>query len=280
MIQGPARDRRRRRRARTAGGHRDRAAAGQPALVGPQRRRLPGRARRLPRRRPLRLGPGGAGRGGRRAARPAARQGADVLEIGARRRAVLALAGRAGRPPVRARPLAPPAAARPADRRAAPGAGRRCALVQADAGALPFADALLRPGLLGVRRGALRRGLARVMREVARVLRPGGRWVFSVHAPDPLGPPRRAGPGGADRRRPRTSTAPPTSSRTTGAGGLRRAPPHAGRPGPGDRRGRAAAGRPGRAGVAGLERPGVGRLVARCAAGCCRAPRSSSACRD
>lgn len=41
----------------------------------------------------------------------------DVLEIGSRRRPVLALAGGPGRPPRRPRPLPPPAPARPAHRR-------------------------------------------------------------------------------------------------------------------------------------------------------------------
>jgi SAM-dependent methyltransferase len=56
-------------------------------------------------------------------------------------------------------------------------------LVQADAEALPFADASF--DLACSAYGALPfvADSARVMREVARVLRPGGRWVFSVTSP-------------------------------------------------------------------------------------------------
>jgi SAM-dependent methyltransferase len=64
-----------------------------------------------------------------------------------------------------------------ADRQGAPG------LVQADAGALPFADDSF--DLACSAYGALPfiADTARVHREVARVLRPGGRWVFSVTHP-------------------------------------------------------------------------------------------------
>jgi SAM-dependent methyltransferase len=57
------------------------------------------------------------------------------------------------------------------------------ALVQADAGFLPFADASF--DLACSAYGALPfvADTARVHREVARVLRPGGRWVFSVTHP-------------------------------------------------------------------------------------------------
>jgi SAM-dependent methyltransferase len=57
------------------------------------------------------------------------------------------------------------------------------ALVQADAGHLPFADASF--DLACSAYGALPfvADTARVHREVARVLRPGGRWVFSVTHP-------------------------------------------------------------------------------------------------
>ena len=55
----------------------------------------------------------------------------------------------------------------------------------------------------------------RVMREVRRVLRPGGRWVFSVTHPMRWAFPDEPGPEGLTRRRPRTSTAPLTWSRTS-----------------------------------------------------------------
>ena len=94
--------------------------------------------------------------------------------------------------------------------------GRRdgAPLVEADAGALPFARRLLRPGVLGVRRAAVRRrpgaGAPRGAPGAAarRPLRLLG------DAPDPLGVPRRAGPRGPVGRRPPTSTARRTSSRT------------------------------------------------------------------
>jgi len=59
----------------------------------------------------------------------------------------------------------------------------RVALVQADAGALPFADDSF--DLACSAYGALpfMADTARVQREVRRVLRPGGRWVFSVSHP-------------------------------------------------------------------------------------------------
>lgn len=61
--------------------------------------------------------------------------------------------------------------------------GPRVPLVQAGAEALPFADASF--DLACSAFGALPfvADSARVMREVARVLRPGGRWVFSVNHP-------------------------------------------------------------------------------------------------
>ncbi|WNI15054.1 class I SAM-dependent methyltransferase [Actinacidiphila sp. ITFR-21] len=64
-----------------------------------------------------------------------------------------------------------------------PAAGGPLRLVQADAGALPFADASF--DLACSAYGALPfiADTARVQREVRRVLRPGGRWVFSVTHP-------------------------------------------------------------------------------------------------
>ena len=53
------------------------------------------------------------------------------------------------------------------------------------------------------------------MREVARVLRPGGRWVFSATHPMRWAFPDDPGRAGLTRRARRTSTARRTSSRTT-----------------------------------------------------------------
>jgi SAM-dependent methyltransferase len=70
------------------------------------------------------------------------------------------------------------------------------ALVQADAGALPFADGSF--DLACSAYGALPfvADTARVHREVARVLRPGGRWVFSVTHPIRWAFPDEPGPEG------------------------------------------------------------------------------------
>ncbi|BBA96669.1 putative SAM-dependent methyltransferase [Actinacidiphila reveromycinica] len=70
------------------------------------------------------------------------------------------------------------------------------ALVQADAGVLPFADASF--DLACSAYGALPfvADTARVHREVARVLRPGGRWVFSVTHPVRWAFPDEPGPEG------------------------------------------------------------------------------------
>jgi SAM-dependent methyltransferase len=56
-------------------------------------------------------------------------------------------------------------------------------LVQADAGALPFADASFDVACSAFGAVPFVSDSAAVMREVARVLRPGGRWVFAVSHP-------------------------------------------------------------------------------------------------
>jgi len=70
------------------------------------------------------------------------------------------------------------------------------ALVEADAGALPFADGSF--DLACSAYGALPfvSDPVRVMREVRRVLRPGGRWVFSVTHPIRWAFPDEPGPAG------------------------------------------------------------------------------------
>ncbi|HVU92981.1 MAG TPA: class I SAM-dependent methyltransferase [Jatrophihabitans sp.] len=56
-------------------------------------------------------------------------------------------------------------------------------LVQADAEALPFADSVFDLAFTAFGAVAFVSDSARVMREVARVLRPGGRWVFATTHP-------------------------------------------------------------------------------------------------
>ncbi|MGC4805887.1 class I SAM-dependent methyltransferase [Micromonospora sp. DT233] len=71
-------------------------------------------------------------------------------------------------------------------RHAATAAGRtgvRVPLVQADALALPFADAAFDTACTAFGAIPFVADSAAVMREVCRVLRPGGRWVFSVTHP-------------------------------------------------------------------------------------------------
>jgi SAM-dependent methyltransferase len=78
----------------------------------------------------------------------------------------------------------------------AAGGARGISLVQADAGALPFADGSF--DVVCSAYGALPfvADTARVHREVARVLRPGGRWVFSVTHPVRWAFPDEPGPEG------------------------------------------------------------------------------------
>ncbi|PZF92654.1 class I SAM-dependent methyltransferase [Micromonospora deserti] len=66
---------------------------------------------------------------------------------------------------------------------AAEGTGVRVPLVQADALALPFADAAFDTACTAFGAIPFVADSAAVMREVFRVLRPGGRWVFSVTHP-------------------------------------------------------------------------------------------------
>ncbi|MGX1807912.1 class I SAM-dependent methyltransferase [Nocardia sp. NPDC055321] len=61
--------------------------------------------------------------------------------------------------------------------------GPRVPLVQAGAEALPFADASFDLACSAFGAVPFVADSAQVMREVARVLRPGGRWVFSVNHP-------------------------------------------------------------------------------------------------
>ncbi|MGW3246427.1 class I SAM-dependent methyltransferase [Streptomyces sp. NPDC001070] len=69
-------------------------------------------------------------------------------------------------------------------------------LVQADAGALPFADASFDHACSAYGALPFIADTAHVMREVRRVLRPGGRWVFSVTHPIRWAFPDEPGPEG------------------------------------------------------------------------------------
>ncbi|WP_405106265.1 methyltransferase domain-containing protein [Micromonospora sp. NBC_01405] len=106
--------------------------------------------------------------------------GRRVLEVGAGAAAVARWLATAG-----ARPVALDLsigmlrhAAAAADR-----SGVRVPLVQADALALPFADAAFDTACTAFGAIPFVADSAAVMREVFRVLRPGGRWVFSVTHP-------------------------------------------------------------------------------------------------
>ena len=72
-------------------------------------------------------------------------------------------------------------------------------LVQADARALPFADATFDLACSAFGAVPFVADSAGVMREVARVLRPGGRWVFSVTHPMRWAFPDDPGPDGLHR---------------------------------------------------------------------------------
>jgi len=76
------------------------------------------------------------------------------------------------------------------------GAGLEVPLVQADAVRLPFADASFDLACSAYGGVPFVDDSAAVMREVARVLRPGGRWVFSVTHPARWCFPDEPGPAG------------------------------------------------------------------------------------
>lgn len=69
------------------------------------------------------------------------------------------------------------------DRSVAAGTGKQVPLVQAGAESLPFADASFDSVCSAFGGVPFVADSALVMREVARVLKPGGRWVFSVNHP-------------------------------------------------------------------------------------------------
>ena len=80
--------------------------------------------------------------------------------------------------------------------------GVRVPLVQADAGRLPFAEASFDIACTAFGAVPFVADSARVMREVARVLRPGGRWVFATTHPLRWIFPDDPGPAGLTVRTP------------------------------------------------------------------------------
>ncbi|MFH8406229.1 class I SAM-dependent methyltransferase [Streptomyces sp. NPDC018019] len=77
-----------------------------------------------------------------------------------------------------------------------PGVSAQVELVEADAGALPFRDASFDLACSAYGAVPFVADPVRVMREVRRVLRPGGRWVFSVTHPIRWAFPDEPGPEG------------------------------------------------------------------------------------
>ena len=142
--------------------------------------------------------------------------GRDVLEVGSRRRAVLALGAGARRPRGRARPVATRQLQH--SRRIDDEHRRRRAVgARAPPPHLPFADASLRRRLLRLRRPAVRRRHRRRAWPRPRgCCAPGGRLRLLDHPPDAVDVPRRPRPRtGLTARLSPTGTARRTSRSTT-----------------------------------------------------------------
>lgn len=124
-------------------------------------------------------------------------KGRDVLEVGAgAAQCARWLAARGARPvalDISHRQLRH---ARRIDAEAAPPGPSGVALVQADATALPFRDGSFDLACSAYGAVPFVAEPVRVMREVRRVLRPGGRWVFSVTHPVRWAFPDEPGPEG------------------------------------------------------------------------------------
>ncbi len=235
-----------------------RVAAGEPRLVGRRRRRLPDRARRGHRRRRLRLVPGGPA-GGRRA--PAGRRVRAPRPGGRLRVARRARAG--SRPRARGRWVWT-CRARCCDTlpRSTP---RRASLFLSCRPAPSGCPSPTPRSTWPARRSARCRSWPsreRVMREVARVLRPGGRWVFAVNHPmrwmfsdDP-------GPDGLTVTQSYFDRTPYVEVDAAGVPTYVEHHRTLGDRDPRRRRGRSGARRPGRARVAGGPRDRVGPVVA------------------
>ena len=231
---------------------------GQRSGLGPVRRRVPGDPRGLPRRRGIRVGPGGADRDRGRHPRPARRPGRARGRL--RRRPVLAVDPQPGWPGLRPRPLAPPAPALPAHRRrlrhrGAERAGHRDRAPVRRPRASTSSSARSAPSSswpTSSRPSRRRRGCCAPAAGSRSRSRHPTRWMFpddpteegltasqSVLGPDAV----RRGRGLHRRHR------------------VRRAPPHPGRLGRPALRCRLPADDPAGAGVAGRPRPAVGRVV-------------------
>ena len=156
-------------------------------------------------------------------------------------------------------------------------AAAACRSSQCDGRALPFADASFDTVFTAYGVVPFVADSDVVMAEAARVLRPGGRFVFSTTHPVRWAFPDDPGPGGLTARHSYFDRTPYVEQDARGPGDLRRAPPHARRPGARDHGRRARARRPRRAGVARRPRRAVGWLVAAARAGSSPARPSSSA---
>ena len=114
--------------------------------------------------------------------------------------------------------------------------GQAVPLVQADAIALPFGPDSFDLACSAYGAVPFVADIGLLFREVARVLRPGGLWVFSVTHPHPLGLPRRRLRGGPGRGPALLRPHPLCRTRRERTGVIRRTSPDTRRPGaPSDR---------------------------------------------
>ena len=123
--------------------------------------------------------------------------------------------------------------------------------MQADAQRLPFRDASFDLAFSAYGAVPFVADSAAVMNEVARVLRPGGRWVFSASHPIRWAFPDSPGPEGLTATMSYFDRRPYVEFDGDGPAHLRRAPSHSGRPDPRTGAGRFRPGGPGRTGMAG-----------------------------
>ena len=208
----------------------DESARGQPDLVGRRGRRLLRRARRVPRRRGLRLGSGAAARGGREAARRRRRSAGCWRSgpvPGQCARWVRAAGGQ-----VVATDLSAGMVAQGRPRRGpAPASEAACPSSSATAARCPFGEGTFDIVFTAYGVVPFVADSELVMREAARVLRPGGRFVFSTTHPLRWAFPDDPGPGGLTVTAVLLRPDPVRRGGRRRDGDLRRAPPHPRRPG-------------------------------------------------